>query len=161
MDKLHLTPYSFRGRMMSALYICAIIACVISLLFAYCVTYLNVQSEIRLQQQGFAVSLLEMEKRTDLSLADMLYLAQQGDISAVEVSARDGSIPPEIQAILAKERIKLQAQHTPLGQQRTLLLDDGEEVGNKSLAHHHRLAKHRSALGAADVKDITQTRQIT
>ena len=105
MDKLHLTPYSFRGRMMSALYICAIIACVISLLFAYCVTYLNVQSEIRFQQQVFAVSLLEMEKRTDLSLTDMLYLAQQGDISAVEVSARDGSIPPEIQAILSERTV--------------------------------------------------------
>ena len=34
MDKLHLTPYSFRARLLSALYICAIVSGFITFVFA-------------------------------------------------------------------------------------------------------------------------------
>jgi len=96
MDKLHLKPYTFRGKMMWALYTAAIISCVISLIFAYFLTHLNVQSELKMQQQAIAVYLLEMEKRTELPLNDILYVAQQRDFSTVPLAAGDASIPEEV-----------------------------------------------------------------
>lgn len=103
MDKLHIKPYSFRSRMMWALYACALCSCLISLVFAYFVAHLNVQSEIKLQEQAIAVYLLEMQKRTDLPVTDIIYLAQQEDLTATELRPQDDSIPDEIREIL-KER---------------------------------------------------------
>ncbi|MGN0795132.1 MAG: ATP-binding protein [Aristaeellaceae bacterium] len=101
MDKLHLKPYTFRGKMISALYVSAVVSCIISLLFAYFLTHLNVQSELKLQQQTIALYLLEMDKRTDLPLNDILYLAQQDDITAVPLSPSDASIPEDVTENLA------------------------------------------------------------
>lgn len=95
MDKLHLKPYSFRGRMMWALYICAIVSCVISLAFAYSITHLNVQSELKLQQQAIAVFMMEMEKRSDLSMADLQYIAQQNSFSVTPVTAGE-TLPDDV-----------------------------------------------------------------
>ena len=97
MDKLHLTPYSFRARLLSALYICAIVSGFITFVFAYCIAHLNVQNEVTLQQQATAVYLLEMDSRTDLSMDDMLYIAQQGDLIVTEIDPLDASIPRDVQ----------------------------------------------------------------
>lgn len=105
MDKLHLKPYTFRGRVMWALYTAAIISCLISLVFAYFFTHLNVQSELKIQQQTIAVYLLEMEKRTELPLNDILYLAQQDDFSAVPVPLGDPAIPAEVQEKLLTQTL--------------------------------------------------------
>lgn len=94
MDKLHLTPYSFRGRVMWALYTAAVISCIVSLIFAYCFTHLNVQNELKLQQQAVAVYMIELEKRTELPLNDILYVAQQDDFTVTPLDAADPSIPP-------------------------------------------------------------------
>ena len=105
MDKLHLKPYSFRGRVMWALYTAAIISCVISLIFAYFLTHLNVQSELKLQQQAVAVYLLEMEKRTELPLNDILYVAQQDDFSLVPLVQNDPAIPLPVQEMLRTQTL--------------------------------------------------------
>ena len=60
MVKHYLQPYTFRGRLMIALYISAILSTVVSLLFAYVISHVNVQSELQLQQQALAVYLLGM-----------------------------------------------------------------------------------------------------
>lgn len=86
MDKLHLKPYSFRGRMMGALYVAAILSCILSLVVAYCVTHLNVQRELKVTQESFANYLLQMEMRTDLPLDDVLQVAQQKEISVHRVA---------------------------------------------------------------------------
>lgn len=108
MDKLHIKPYSFRSRMMWALYTCALISCVISLVFAYCITHLNVQSEIKLQQQTIAVYLLEMQKRTDLPVEDIIYLAQQEELTATELHLPDDRIPADIVDILRERTVYTQ-----------------------------------------------------
>lgn len=105
MDKLHLKPYTFRGRMMWALYTAAVLSCMISLVFAYFFTHLNVQSERKLQQQSIAVYLLEMEKRTELSLNDILYVAHQEDYSTTAFALDDPSIPEDVQEMLQTQKL--------------------------------------------------------
>ena len=58
---------------------------------------------------------------------------------------------------VGKERAKLDAQQTPLGQQCAVLLDEGEEMGQSLRAgSHHRLTKEGADLGTTDVEDIAQ-----
>ena len=83
MDKLHLKPYTFRGRMMWALYTAAIVSCIISLIFAYCMTHLSVQNELKLQQQTIAIYLLELDKRLGLSLSEHYTMTPSKSVTAV------------------------------------------------------------------------------
>ena len=48
MLKRYFQPYTFRGRLMIALYISAAFSAVVSLLFAYVIAHVNVQSELQL-----------------------------------------------------------------------------------------------------------------
>ncbi len=89
--KKMLHPYTFRGRMMWALYICAAFSAVISLMFAYVISHMNVQSELQLQQQALAVYLLEMDNRTELSLETMM--AMVDDVKDTHVEAIDPADP--------------------------------------------------------------------
>ncbi len=98
--KLHLKPYSFRGNMMRALYVCTAFAGIISLLFAYVISHVNVQSELKLQQQAVAVYLLEIEQKTDLPLNVMLNMVQMEDMRITTVRPFDKEIPDGLDAIL-------------------------------------------------------------
>ncbi|MBQ8555040.1 MAG: HAMP domain-containing histidine kinase [Clostridia bacterium] len=95
MDKLHLKPYTFRSRMMIALYICTALAGVISLIFAYIISHFNLQSEMTIRQQAVAVYLLEMEQMTDLTLEEMIHMAEIEDITISQVSVPFREIPTE------------------------------------------------------------------
>ena len=103
MDKLHLKPYTFRGRMMWALYTCALLSCIISLIFAYCVTHLTVQRELTIQQQTLAIYLLELDKRTNLPLSDMLYIAHIDGITTTELSAAE--VPSAIDQLMESHTV--------------------------------------------------------
>lgn len=103
MDKLHLKPYTFRWRMTWALYTAAIVSCIISLIFAYCVTHLSVQNELKLKQQTLAIYLLELDKRTNLSLDDMLYMAQNDEIAATVMDST--GLPEELDLSLSSHTV--------------------------------------------------------
>ncbi len=110
MDKRHsLTPYSFRGRLMWALYVGAIISCVITFVFAYCVTHLNVQNEVTLQQQAIAMYLIEVDKRTDLALEDIRYFVQQSGFTITEIQPSSADMPE-----VAREGLQSRSIHTQL-----------------------------------------------
>lgn len=91
MVKHYLQPYTFRGRLMIALYLSAVFSTLISLLFAYVISHVNVQSELQLQQQALAVYLLEMDQRTDLSMATMM--GMMDDVEDTHVESVDLSSP--------------------------------------------------------------------
>ena len=95
MFKRYLQPYTFRSRMMIALYISAAFAAVISLLFAYVISHVNVQSELQLQQNALAVYLLEIDKRTDLTLPTMLGMIDDAEDTHVESITADAPDLPE------------------------------------------------------------------
>ena len=106
MFKRYLQPYTFRGRMMIVLYISAILSAVVSLLFAYVIAHVNVQSELQLQQQALGVYLLEIDSRTDLSLPTMLGMVDDVEdthVEQIDLSAPD--LPPDLATTLALRQI--------------------------------------------------------
>ena len=104
MFKRYLQPYTFRGSLMIALYISAAFAAVISLLFAYVISHVNVQSELQLQQNALAVYLLEIDNRTDLSLPIMLGMIDDVEDTHVEAVTADMPDLPEDFFSIIKER---------------------------------------------------------
>ena len=106
MFKRYLQPYTFRGRMMIVLYISAILSAVVSLLFAYVIAHVNVQSELQLQQQALGVYLLEMDNRTDLSLPTMLGMVDDVEDTHVEqVDLSTPDLPPDLATTLSLRQI--------------------------------------------------------
>lgn len=106
MLKRYFQPYTFRGRLMIALYVSAALAAVISLVFAYIISHVNVQSELQLQQNALAVYLMEMDKRTDLSLPTMLGMVDDVEDTHVDTVAADTpDLPENLFAILAERKI--------------------------------------------------------
>ena len=106
MFKRYLQPYTFRGRMMIVLYISAILSAVVSLLFAYVIAHVNVQSELQLQQQALGVYLLEIDSRTDLSLPTMLGMVDDVEdthVEQIDLSAPD--LPPNLATTLSLRQI--------------------------------------------------------
>lgn len=106
MFKRYLQPYTFRGRMMIVLYISAILSAVVSLLFAYVIAHVNVQSELQLQQQALGVYLLEIDSRTDLSMPTMLGMVDDVEdthVEQVDLSAPD--LPPDLATTLSLRQI--------------------------------------------------------
>ncbi len=106
MLKRYLQPYTFRGRMMIALYISAVLSAVVSLLFAYVIAHVNVQSELQLQQQALGVYLLEMDSRTDLSMPTMLGMVDDVEdthVEQIDLAAPD--LPPDLATTLSLRQI--------------------------------------------------------
>ena len=102
MFKRYFQPYTFRGRLMIALYVSAIFSAIVSLLFAYVISHVNVQSELQLQQQALGVYLLEIDKRTDLSLTTMLGMIDDVEDTHVEqILMDDPDLPADLTATLA------------------------------------------------------------
>ena len=106
MLKRYFQPYTFRGRMMIVLYVSAIFSAVVSLLFAYVIAHVNVQSELQLQQQALSVYLLEMDNRTDLSMSTMLGMVNDVEdthVEQIDLSAPD--LPADLAATLAMRQV--------------------------------------------------------
>ncbi len=106
MVKRYLQPYTFRSRMMIALYVSAAFAAVISLLFAYVISHVNVQSELQLQQNALAIYLLEIDSRTDLTLQTMLGMLDDVEDTHVElVTPEEPDLPENLFALLPERKI--------------------------------------------------------
>ncbi len=98
--------YTYRSRLMWALYICAAFAGVISLLFAYAISHMNVQNELKLQQQALAVYMLEMDSRTDLPLPVMLAMVDDMEDTHLEqVNPQDPTLPRGLSQVLATQAV--------------------------------------------------------
>ena len=66
----------------------------------------------------------------------------------------------QVEAILEK-RLELHAQEAPLRQERAVLLHVGDELADRpALGDDHGLAEEGATLGAADVEDVGQARQV-
>ena len=106
MLKHYFQPYTFRGRMMIALYVSAAFSAVVSLLFAYVIAHVNVQSELQLQQQALGVYLLEMDSRTDLTMPTMLGMVDDVEDTHVEqIDLSDPELPENLAATLALRQV--------------------------------------------------------
>ena len=126
MVKHYLQPYTFRGRLMIALYISAAFASVVSLLFAYVISHVSVQSELQLQQQALGVYLLEMDSRTDLSMATMLGMVDDVEDTHVEqILLDDPELPADLAAVLSTRQVYSVLDDVTQSPVTYVLLDEG------------------------------------
>ena len=91
MDKRRIIrkPYSFRGRMIAALMIGSLLATVISLFLAFCVTHINLLQELKVRERAVAIYLMELEQRTDLETDELARLVEQNGIEVAILSDED------------------------------------------------------------------------
>lgn len=126
MVKHYLQPYTFRSRLMIALYISAAASAVVSLLFAYVISHVNVQSELQLQQQALAVYLLEMDQRTDLSMTTMMGMLDDVEDTHVEsVNLASSDLPENLAAALSTRRVVSVLDDVTKSPVTYVLMDDG------------------------------------
>ncbi len=126
MIKRYFQPYTFRGKLLIALYICAIFAAVVSLLFAYVISHLNVQSELQIKQQATGMYLLNLDRRTDLDQAALLALLDDVDDTHVDpISPNEPGLPENLADFLAVRRIHTVLDDIADSPVTYVLLDDG------------------------------------
>ena len=91
MDKRRIIrkPYSFRGRMIAALMIGSLLATVISLFLAFCVTHINLLQELKVRERAVAIYLMELEQRTELRTDELARLMEQNGIEVAVLSDED------------------------------------------------------------------------
>ena len=91
MDKRRIIrkPYSFRGRMIAALMIGSLLATVISLFLAFCVTHINLLQELKVRERAVAIYLMELEQRTELGTDELARLVEQNGIEVAVLSDED------------------------------------------------------------------------
>ena len=91
MDKRRIIrkPYSFRGRMIAALMIGSLLATVISLFLAFCVTHINLLQELKVRERAVAIYLMELEQRTELRTDELARLMEQNGIEVAMLSDED------------------------------------------------------------------------
>ena len=67
MDKrLHIRPYSFRNRMLAALFLCALAACLFSAIGSFVVSMVNLSNEMAANEREAAIYLLGLDQKTTL-----------------------------------------------------------------------------------------------
>ena len=64
--KLRIRPYSFRNRMLAALFLCALAACLFSAIGSFVVSMVNLSNEMAANEREAAVYLLGLDQKTTL-----------------------------------------------------------------------------------------------
>ena len=80
---------SFRGRMIAALMVGSLLATVISLFLAFCVTHINLLQELKVRERAVAIYLMELEQRTELKTDELARLMEQNGIEVAMLSDED------------------------------------------------------------------------
>ncbi len=126
MLKRYFQPYTFRGRLMIALYVCAVFAALVSLIFAYVISHVNVQSELQMQQQAMGMYLLNIDRRTDLSQSALLSLLDDAeDIHVEPVVVDDPDLPADLSEHFANRRVVTVQDSVTDSPVTYVLLDEG------------------------------------
>lgn len=86
-----LRPYTFRNRMMVALLACSLVAALISLICSFLYSSVSVREELAERQQATAIYILELSQKTDLSMEEIIRMAD-GDSLVVAVNEADASM---------------------------------------------------------------------
>ena len=95
MVKRAIHPYSFRARLLLGLLISSILAGMIALLLSFGFSHMNLESEMEERERTIALYLLELDQKTDLSLDELLKIAQQDNLFvtlAPEEDLADGGL---------------------------------------------------------------------
>lgn len=86
MVKRAMHPYSFRARLLLGLLISSALAAIIALALSFGFSHRNLESEVEERERTIALYLIELEQKTDLSIDDLLKIAQQDNLSVALLS---------------------------------------------------------------------------
>ena len=89
MVKRAIHPYSFRARLLLSLLISSALAAIIALALSLAFSHVNVEGEVEDRERSIALYLLELDQKTDLTLDQMLRIAQQDSLTVSVVSESD------------------------------------------------------------------------
>lgn len=94
MVKRAMHPYSFRARLLLGLLISSALAAIIALALSFGFSHMNLESEVEERERTIALYLVELDQKTDLSIDELLKIAQQDNLSVTlpEPESLDSSI---------------------------------------------------------------------
>lgn len=97
MSKLRqvINPYTFRGRLQLLLVISVVLALGLSLLFSYAVSSVHTQTDLTASEYSAALSLLQLEKNTDMTIEQMLETVTEEGISLQCIPLADMGLSEE------------------------------------------------------------------
>ncbi|MCH5285844.1 MAG: HAMP domain-containing histidine kinase [Christensenellaceae bacterium] len=99
MVKRAIHPYSFRARLMLGLLISSALAAIIALALSLAFSHVSLEGEVEEREQTMALYLLELDQKTDLSLEQMLRIAQQDNLS-VSLAEENGALDSTVLSVL-------------------------------------------------------------
>ena len=89
MVKRAMHPYSFRASLLLGLLISSALAAIIALALSFGFSHRNLESEVEDREHTIALYLLELDQKTDLSMDELMSIAQQDNLSVTLLSEAD------------------------------------------------------------------------
>lgn len=96
-------PYTFRAKLVLSLIISSILAGVIALVLSYFISHLNIKDELTQTERSLAIYLLEMDQKTELSVEQIISMAQQDQILVSVVPTEGEKLDGELMQLLEEQ----------------------------------------------------------
>lgn len=93
-------PYTFRAKLLLSLMVASTLAAVIALILSYCVSHMNIMEEMEETEHGLAIYLLEMEQKTELTVEEIVSIAQQDQLLVSIVPAEQQLLDDALMEVL-------------------------------------------------------------
>ena len=123
--KLRIRPYTFRNRMLAALFLCALAACLFSAIGSFVVSMVNLSNEMAANEREAAIYLLGLDQKTTLDPEEMLSMARRENLSLSVVASPDQHLTQEqMDSVLNGQVLTISTKALPS----TYVLVDGQVV---------------------------------
>ena len=123
--KLRIRPYSFRNRMLAALFLCALAACLFSAIGSFVVSVVNLSNEMAANEREAAIYLLGLDQKTALDPEEMISMARRENLSLSVVASPEHHLTQEqLDSVMNGQVLTISTRALPS----TYVLVDGQVV---------------------------------
>ena len=123
--KLRIRPYSFRNRMLAALFLCALAACLFSAIGSFVVSMVNLSNEMAANEREAAIYLLGLDQKTALDPEEMISMARRENLSLSVVASPEHHLTQEqLDSVMNGQVLTISTRALPS----TYVLVDGQVV---------------------------------
>ena len=123
--KLRIRPYSFRNRMLAALFLCALAACLFSAIGSFVVSVVNLSNEMAANEREAAIYLLGLDQKTALDPEEMISMARRENLSLAVVASPEHYLTQEqLDSVMNGQVLTISTRALPS----TYVLVDGQVV---------------------------------
>ena len=123
--KLRIRPYSFRNRMLAALFLCALAACLFSAIGSFVVSMVNLSNEMAANEREAAIYLLGLDQKTALDPEEMISMARRENLSLAVVASPEHYLTQEqLDSVMNGQVLTISTRALPS----TYVLVDGQVV---------------------------------